>query len=63
MRLFVGENEFDCVECGRHIVILCGERPDPKLCAACLMLPGWFRDPRVRSILAPEHDGREVCER
>lgn len=56
--------EFDCCECGRHIIaIWAATPPEPPLCAACLTIPGWFRMPEVRAALDPEHDGREVCER
>ena len=50
--------EFDCVECGRHIIAF-GPRPKLHLCGACMMMPGWFRDAKVRAIIDPEHDGRE----
>jgi hypothetical protein len=33
------------------------------LCAACVMLPGWFRDPALRKHIAPDHDGRELAEK
>ena len=54
--------EFDCCECGRHIVVLGGPVSYPPLCAACLMLPGWFRKPEMRNILDPEHDGRDPAD-
>lgn len=50
--------EFDCCECGRHIILVSGELREPPLCAACISLPGWFRDPKIRDIIDPEHDGR-----
>jgi hypothetical protein len=54
--------EFDCAECGRHIVAFV--RPsDAALCAACLHLPGWYRDVGLRRRLDPEHDGKETWER
>jgi hypothetical protein len=46
--------EFDCAECGRQIVQfvpLTGDR-----CAACLNMPGWFRDPELRRALEPDPD-------
>ena len=45
--------EFDCTECGRHII---GFGPGwyVKLCAHCMFLPGWIRDPRLVKMLAPE---------
>jgi DNA-directed RNA polymerase subunit RPC12/RpoP len=53
-----GPTEYDCVECGRHIVALAGDL-DPTarqhLCAACVMLPGWIHDPGLCQILDPEH--------
>ena len=47
--------EFDCCECGVHVVRCDGHLPDPRLCAECLMLPGWAEDPKLRSILRPDH--------
>ena len=54
--------EFDCVDCGRHIILICGTR-DTRICAICIALPGWFRDPKLREILDPDHDGREAFEK
>ena len=57
-------DEFDCCECGRHIIVVVGVIPDRlSLCAVCISMPGWFRDPRLREILDADHDGLEVCER
>lgn len=56
--------EFDCVECGRHVVrypVDLGN--DQHLCGHCLTLPGWFRDAGLRKRIDPTHDGREVVER
>ncbi|WP_203158386.1 helix-turn-helix domain-containing protein [Methylobacterium aquaticum] len=56
--------EFDCCECGRHIVaIVATSVPTPPLCALCLTCPGWFRHPEVRAAIDPGHDGLEVWER
>jgi hypothetical protein len=48
--------EFQCTECGRHIIQICGPPPADHfgLCAACLMLPGWHADPELRRRLDPE---------
>lgn len=46
--------EFDCAECGRHILQLCGPSMAP-LCSLCTMLPGWFQDPEAAKLLDPEH--------
>lgn len=59
MSTAVPGEEFDCCECGRHIIIVCGGIPEPPLCAACMMMPGWFSNPEVRAILDPDHDGRD----
>jgi hypothetical protein len=48
------ETEFDCIECGRHIVRLAAPADQPKLCAACITMPGWFRDPKLRAIIDPD---------
>jgi hypothetical protein len=59
--------EFDCIECGRHIISFpawgmhVGE--DHGLCNACLMNPGWFKIRSVRELIAPEHDGLDAVER
>ena len=45
------EAEFDCPECGRHIIAFC---PRVFLCALCQMVPGWFREPGLAKILDPE---------
>jgi hypothetical protein len=44
--------EFDCVECGRHIIVICG--PPTSKCAACQSLPGWFDDPALARIIDPD---------
>lgn len=49
--------EFDCVACGRHIIRFCAPDDTP-LCAPCLTLPGWFRDPAIRASIDPDHDGQ-----
>jgi hypothetical protein len=49
--------EFDCSECGRHIVSICGPRPaldGSDRCAACLSLPGWFNNPEIARMLDPD---------
>lgn len=48
--------EFDCCECGCHIVVICGDLPEPPLCAACLYIPGWYSLPEVAALIDPEHD-------
>lgn len=48
--------EFDCCECGRHIVDVSGQGREPPLCAECLHVPGWFRDPQLARILDPNGD-------
>lgn len=46
--------EFDCVECGRHIVFIIGElAPTPRLCAECICMPGWVNDTTLRGMLDP----------
>ncbi|HEY8136221.1 MAG TPA: hypothetical protein VIF61_00175 [Methylocystis sp.] len=56
--------EFDCIECGRHIVtfvLVAGA--EHSLCVACLLPPGWFKDLAFRAVLDPEHDGIDAIER
>lgn len=43
--------EFDCVECGHHIVSICPPDPAEVRCAHCIVLPGWFNDPKLREWL------------
>jgi len=59
--------EFDCVECGRHIIRIIGEPYAPALCAACIMVPGWFRDPHLRNAIdadvnPPEHEREPTAQ-
>jgi hypothetical protein len=61
MPAFFGSDEFDCCECGRHIIVLCGTTAP--LCAACLMLPGWHRDTRLRAVIDEDHDGQDPAGR
>lgn len=57
-----GAVEFDCVECGMHIVFIIGElAPTPRLCAECIALPGWFTDPVLRKILDPDGMAKPVA--
>jgi hypothetical protein len=50
------EQEFDCIECGRHIIRLAAPPNQPKFCAECLMIPGWHTDPKLRKILDPDYE-------
>jgi hypothetical protein len=46
--------EFDCCECGRHIVAVIPDKaPVPPLCAECLTVPGWHEDPKLCAIIDP----------
>ena len=56
--------EFDCCECGRHIIVMhTATIPEMRLCAACQTIPGWYRFPQYRAVLDPGHDGLETWER
>ena len=46
--------EFDCSECGRHIIQICGPVNLFHLCAACMTIPGWYKIPELRERLDPE---------
>ena len=46
--------EFDCMECGRHVVQTIADWNKLPLCAECLYLPGWFQDQALRSMLDPD---------
>lgn len=56
------ENEFDCLECGRHIIRFAAPEGQPKLCAMCTMMPGWFRNPDLRELLDPAFDENLIPE-
>jgi hypothetical protein len=43
--------EFDCIECGRHIMVIVG--PVTDRCNMCLNIPGWFNDPALANELDP----------
>lgn len=48
-----GPQEFDCAECGMHIVDFSGiERTR---CAACIHVPNWYDHPEVARMLDPGH--------
>lgn len=47
--------EFDCCECGCHIIAF-GDPRIPPLCGFCLFLPGWFNEPVLVAVFDPEHD-------
>lgn len=53
-----GAEEFDCIDCGRHIIRLVGVPPD-HFCGLCLMWPGWYRDPELRLRLDPEGESHD----
>lgn len=49
--------EFDCKECGRHIIRLVGDTRNPHTCAHCIYTPGWHKNPELRRIFDPEMEG------
>jgi hypothetical protein len=48
--------EFDCINCGRHIINIGMPVSEPQLCMTCIWLPGWFNDPELRHRLDPDFD-------
>lgn len=46
--------EFDCVECGRHIIRVIHRPGELLICAECMFMPGWYTVPELRDILDPE---------
>jgi len=38
------------------VEMLGGRSPDPRLCAACLYIPGWYSLPEFARLIDPEHD-------
>jgi hypothetical protein len=51
--------EFDCVECGRHIKAIIGNKflqgIHPNTCGACYSIPGWWRKPEIAKMIDPEN--------
>lgn len=47
--------EFNCVECGRHIMSFGAEMTDIALCALCIFMPGWYRYPQLCEKLDPDN--------
>lgn len=50
-------DEFDCGDCGRHIVRIIPTR-GPAICAECLYMPGWFNIPQVKAMFDPMDEVR-----
>lgn len=50
-----GPHEFDCSECGRHVIDFAGPVADPPRCACCIHVPAWYTHSEVANILDPEH--------
>jgi hypothetical protein len=48
--------EFTCGDCGRTIVAIPYDTTYMHLCAACLMIPGWWKIPEIAKRIDPEHD-------
>jgi hypothetical protein len=46
--------EFDCTECGQHIVRFNETPGELLLCGHCMFIPGWFRHADLRRMIAPE---------
>lgn len=46
-------HEFDCIDCGRHIISLCGPAGEVR-CASCLAMPNWFLNLELKRILEPD---------
>lgn len=55
--------EFTCCECRRRVSVVgpgFEKIPEPPLCAACLMLPGWINDPFLRERLGYDKAPDEI---
>jgi hypothetical protein len=50
--------EFDCADCGRHIVHFGASPGEPLRCASCLFMPGWYEDHELRRVFEPDPDWR-----
>ena len=47
-------NDFTCVECGTRVWrAIALTETEPRLCATCISLPGWFEDAGLRKLLDP----------
>ncbi len=57
------EVEFDCVECGRHIVVVTDNECRRRVCAPCMAIPGWFRDPELRARIDPQQSKSSDAEK
>lgn len=55
-----GADEFDCIDCGRHIISLPAgsSRWTAGRCATCFSLPGWFLIDELRVRFEPDEDWR-----
>jgi hypothetical protein len=42
---------FTCVECGRMVARFPMRDDEMRLCAECLVLPGWYEIPLIRSLI------------
>lgn len=47
---------FDCCECKRRITRTPALTDnEPRLCAECMHIPGWYTDPKLVDMLDPEY--------
>jgi len=47
--------EFDCTDCGRHILSFAHPNKAPELCNACTLIPGWWGLPTIAAVLDPDN--------
>lgn len=50
-----GPHEFDCTECGRHVIDFAGPVSDPARCATCIHVPVWYEHEMIAQIFDPDH--------
>lgn len=43
--------EYDCKECGMHVIRMIGTMPEPAICCHCEYLPGWYKDPVLARVI------------
>lgn len=53
--------EFDCRECGMHIIDFSGQWREP-VCAHCMWYPRWFNDPKLCEIFDRDNWRRLLCD-
>ncbi|HEY1301458.1 MAG TPA: hypothetical protein VGF07_13245 [Stellaceae bacterium] len=51
-------DEFDCADCGRHIIAFPAGVFTGGRCNSCAFIPGWFLVPELKAALEPDPEWR-----